>query len=386
MKGQQGTMTTAAPTGTLASLDEHYRPLVAGYLVALTGNRDAARQLAGELLAEVPAAARDRLPAGRQSSSVAADLLLTATERGLAYLRHARALQLAGVGGPAPVKYASHGSRASHAAPTQWLRDAFERFRPAHAAASGIPQVPVRTDQARGELASPTRRLDTRRRRDAARQADVRQTQAQSAPSHDQVRRRMMRAVLADIPPEGARCLALHLVAGLSTPEIAWMLGIPTEVAADGVASGVATLALRYDHALQLLGLSPSLFERPLPRAPEPRIVAASSSSSSYSGPPTLRHRAAALPTQQFPLSQRPRPPLPTLPRAALPTLPAPQRSSHPRIVPVVSPRLSHEEECTASGTSQRDLSGLRNPARTRPRFAASPYAPVRTSTASLAR
>lgn len=321
-------MATAMSAGKPARLDGQYRPLVSGYLLALTGNRDAARQITGSLLAEVPNTTRERHTMPHPSSSSAAELLLAATDRGLVYLRRARALQVAGVGGPAPAKY------ASHAAPTQWLRGAFERFRPTRSAPTGIPQVPVRTDQAHGEAAVSTRRLDTHRGRHSARQPDSRETQAQPMPSRDQVRRRILRAVLADISPEGGRCLALHLVAGLSAPEIAWMLGIPPEVAADGVASGVAAVALRYDHALELLGLSPSLFERPFPRAPGPRIVAASS----YSGSPTLRHRAAPQPTQRIEPAQRPRASLPTLPRAALPTLPAPQRQSRPRMVPVVTP------------------------------------------------
>ncbi len=140
-------------------LEGQYRSLVTGYLRALTGRDEAARRLADEALAGVAARVAPYPDAWRNTAAVASQLLLAATDLGLAYLRHTRALQLAGVGGPAPVP------QPRPAGPSQWLRGAFDRFR-AGAAPSEARRVSVRSAQAdqRGQPAGPTQRFAGRER------------------------------------------------------------------------------------------------------------------------------------------------------------------------------------------------------------------------------
>lgn len=313
-------------------LERQYRPLVAGYLRALTGRDEVARRLTDDALAEVAERVAPYPDAWRNTASIASQLLLVATDLGLAYLRHARALQIAGIGGAVPVP------QPHPAGPSQWLRGAFDRFRPG-AIPGETRQAPARSALAgqHGEHAGPTQRLGGRQRSRGMRQLD----------SRDQVRRRALRAVLADVPPEGARCLALHLVSGLSAPEIAAVLGLPREVAAAHVSAGVAAVALRYDSALELLDLSPSLFERSDTRAARAQTIVPAD----LHGPPTVRQGAGVTPTQRLQPSERATRSNAQLARPALPTLPAPYRAPSPRIVPIVVPVLTAQVEARRQST-----------------------------------
>lgn len=318
----------------LAALETTYQPMVNGYLLCLTGNPEAARALTRDTQARMEL----HFTGSSGAPSLAAWLLLTATDSGMSYLRHARALQLAGVGGEPRLP-----SVPSRGGPTAWLRSALERFRPAQGQdRQDRREEPRRGDRVGGtaqhfeRMGEPTRRLrdggrvgrhDVGRDAswDAVRSADLGRIPPAPDP-RDTLRRRVLRATLADLAPAVARCLALHLVAGLSHGEVAYVAGLNSQAARAAIVEGLELFAVRYDEALELVGLSPSLFadhaaghaltqpSLPLARSPLPE---------------TLHLREAAVPTLQ--LGHRTgarmdaRASSPTTPRHAVRTLPMPR-------------------------------------------------------------
>ncbi len=301
----------------LAALEAHYRPMVLGYLACLTGNTEAARPLARDTLAGM----EEQLSGHHGAPSLPAWLLLSATDAGLAYLRHVRALQLAGLSAAPRV------SPPRRAGPTAWLRAAFERFTPSRGADRRVAgsrvtmlERGVRTSPRRGEP-PPTRRV---------RPNELRSTTG-SADSRDTLRRRILRAVLADLAPEDARCLALHLVTGLSHPEVAYVSGLGAPAARASIIQGLELFAVRYDEALELLGISPSVFDAEATTRPGLAPVA-------YQGTQTLQSRGAATPTLHSDRDTRARALPTTTPRSVVRTLPMPSAARSARAIPVRTP------------------------------------------------
>jgi DNA-directed RNA polymerase specialized sigma24 family protein len=302
----------------LVALETTYQPMVNGYLNCLTGHPEVARSLTRETLARMD----QHFYGSSGAPSLAAWLLLTATDLGMEYLRHVRALQLAGVGGePRVLPVPSRGG------PAAWLRTALERFRPAPAAESPAPRPPTR----RGEetQSTPSRggatRLRVERTREATQRLRPRDAHVAGSTSaadpRDVLRRRVLRATLADLTPPVARCLALHLVAGLSHAEVAYVSGRSFETARAAIVEGLELFAVRYDEAMELLGISPSLFTDHA--LPQPGLPAG------YANTETLRLREGAAPTQHLtrepPIGQPPRDLPTTIPRRQARTLPMPR-------------------------------------------------------------
>ncbi len=307
----------------LAALEAAYQPMVNGYLTCLTGNPDAARALTREALARM----ERQLYGAHGVPSLPAWLLIDATDTGLAYLRHVRALQLAGAGGPPRMAPAP-----SRGGPATWLRTAFERFRPSTDAdqrARRQPADPSRPAASRRAATAPrdagssaTRRLHMRGGRNALRGGP------RAPDPRDTLRRRILRAALADLAPEAAHCLALHLVAGLSHAEVAYVSGLDPHVARAAIMEGLELFAVRYDEAVELLGISPSLFDEPPVAQPglPPRDAASQR---------TLALRGAATPTYQLEGRPRVRALAQTTPRHGANALPMPRA---PRAIPVRTP------------------------------------------------
>lgn len=71
----------------------------------------------------------------------------------------------------------------------------------------------------------------------------------------EELRHRLIRAVLAELPYGDAQCLALHLVAGLNQTEVAMALGIRPSAARHRIVQGLQMFAHRYDAAITSLGV-----------------------------------------------------------------------------------------------------------------------------------
>ncbi|HEU4783921.1 MAG TPA: sigma-70 family RNA polymerase sigma factor [Ktedonobacterales bacterium] len=71
----------------------------------------------------------------------------------------------------------------------------------------------------------------------------------------EELRHRLIRAVLAELPYGDAQCLALHLVAGLNQTEVAAALGIRPSAARHRIVQGLQMFAHRYDAAITSLGV-----------------------------------------------------------------------------------------------------------------------------------
>jgi hypothetical protein len=71
----------------------------------------------------------------------------------------------------------------------------------------------------------------------------------------EELRHRLVRAVLAELPYGDAQCLALHLVAGLNQTEVARALGIRPSAARHRIVQGLQMFSHRYDAAITSLGI-----------------------------------------------------------------------------------------------------------------------------------
>ena len=71
----------------------------------------------------------------------------------------------------------------------------------------------------------------------------------------EELRHRLIRAVLAELPYGDAQCLALHLVGGLNQTEVAraWVFG--PSAARHRIVQGLQMFAHRYDAAITSLGV-----------------------------------------------------------------------------------------------------------------------------------
>jgi hypothetical protein len=155
-----------------------------------------------------------------------------------------------------------------------------------------------------------------------------------AADPRDTLRRRILRAVLADLAPGDARCLALHLVTGLSHQEVAYVSGLSAPAARASIIQGLELFAVRYDEALELLGISPSVFDADA--TARPGLAPAT-----YQGAQTLQARGAATPTLHQGRDTKVRALPTTMPRSVVRTLPMPPAARSPRAIPVRTPALA---------------------------------------------
>ncbi|HEX5440059.1 MAG TPA: sigma factor [Ktedonobacterales bacterium] len=89
----------------------------------------------------------------------------------------------------------------------------------------------------------------------AAKAAEAVDPEIDTMTPREELRHRLIRAVLAELPYGDAQCLALHLVAGLNQSEVAMALGIRPSAARHRIVQGLQMFAHRYDAAITSLGV-----------------------------------------------------------------------------------------------------------------------------------
>lgn len=234
----------------LAALIARYQPAVVRYLVRLTGDNVQARALAERIFRRMD----HRIRGPRGGEYLRLWLLRACTEAGLDVLRHPTRVSQRPMVGPAnPAGLLAE--RVTTAA--QGLREGFERIAEA-------------TDLTRRQVAqliwqtAPQAALPPRRERRAS-QPFSRPRVAEPSPvdpeldaldPREELRHRIIRAVLAELPYGDAQCLALHLIAGLNQAEVARALGIRPSAARHRIVLGLERFAQRYESALDELGVS----------------------------------------------------------------------------------------------------------------------------------
>ena len=226
----------AGAAWAVAALVARYQPPIVRYLVRLTGQPEPARELAESIFVRM--GKRVRGPHGGEHLRLW--LLRAATDAGLDALRHPDRTQrprLAPPAGPARL-LAGQADETRGGRNTKW-RDAHP------------PRSAPRTQQFVWQTlddapAAPANAHGP----NSAEAANLVQLSPREA-----LRRRLVRAVLAELPYTDAQCLALHLVAGLNQSEVADALGLAAPVARRRIVQGLQLFGHRYEAALASLGL-----------------------------------------------------------------------------------------------------------------------------------
>jgi RNA polymerase sigma factor (sigma-70 family) len=237
----------------LAALIARYQPPVLRYLARLTGNPAQAHRLAERIFVRM----ERRLRGPRGAEHLRLWLLRAATEAGLDALRHpGRSRQPSRLNAPnAPRGLLMDGPTG---AATDRLRAGLSRI----AEITGTTRRQVRqliwnSDAPATSKVSP---------RGQATSADTASRPAADIPPtvdpdldamnpQEELRHRLVRAVLAELPYGDAQCLALHLVAGLNQTEVARALGIRPSAARHRIVQGLQMFSHRYEAAVTSLGV-----------------------------------------------------------------------------------------------------------------------------------
>jgi RNA polymerase sigma factor (sigma-70 family) len=215
-----------ARSGAIWALDAlvaRYQSTLIRYLTRLTGDKERAEALAEETLVRM----ERRLYIPRPIIDLRLWLLRAATDAGLETLRRPlkQPPRLAATSGPALLP------EGRVATPSQRLRTTLSRL-----------------TQPRGARARQSRPLVTEAQIDEQRDPEP-------ADPREAFRRRLVRAVLAELPMEDARCVALHIVAGLNQAEVARTLAMPPSRARARIVEGLAIFGRQYKAALNTLGI-----------------------------------------------------------------------------------------------------------------------------------
>jgi DNA-directed RNA polymerase specialized sigma24 family protein len=359
----------------LAAFETRYQPLVARYLAQLTGNPERSRALAEEVFVRM----ERRLYGPEGLAHARVWLLRATTDTGLAYLRDWRAARPVQM----PAGRAPTGQLEPRpaTAPTLTRRDALARLgRQAHSesgASTPRPMLPTlpramtsalpsaltgAASQTASEHGHNTARPQGRPESQAngGRQpigADEARAVQYATDPRETLRHRLVRAVLAELPEDDARCLALHLVAGLNQSDVAYTMGLAPAVAREHIIRGVQIFAVRYDDALDALGMPAGALDT---ATAAERTVRIESPDQEYVGPRTLQRRPPQLgtaPSAPHPASQ----PIPGLPRRV---------SGHmgdivgdgARAVPVTTQRTTQLDGATHSPTEHAAAAGVPAP------------------------
>jgi DNA-directed RNA polymerase specialized sigma24 family protein len=240
-----------ARAGALWALDAlvaRYQLTIMRYLTRLIGDTRRAEALTEETLVRM----ERRLYIPRGVADLRLWLLRAATDAGLDALRHPFKTppRIAASRGPAGLL-----PEAREASPTQRLRSSLSRFTQPRGARArqSRPRSWSLVDEASTDRASrrqpPGERADTPPDPAEAERLDPREA----------FRHRLVRAVLAELPMEDARCVALHLVAGLNQVEVARTLTLPPSRARARIVEGLAIFGRQYKAALDTLGIPPEL-------------------------------------------------------------------------------------------------------------------------------
>jgi RNA polymerase sigma factor (sigma-70 family) len=217
-----------ARSGAIWALDAlvaRYQSTLTRYLTRLVGDKERAAGLTEDVLVRM----ERRLYIPRPVPDLRLWLLRAATDSGLDTLRHPfkQPPRLAAASGPALL------TEGRQATPTQKLRTTLSRLA-----------------QPRG-----ARERQSHPRPPIAETADEEQVDQEPVDPREAFRRRLVRAVLAELPMEDSRCVALHLVAGLNQAEVARTLAMPPSRARARIVEGLAIFGRQYKAALDTLGI-----------------------------------------------------------------------------------------------------------------------------------
>ena len=231
----------------LAALVARYQPPVLRYLTRLTGHPTQAQRLAERIFVRM----ERRLRGPRGAEHLRLWLLRAATEAGLDALRHPGRSRL-----PSRLN-APDGPRGlltdgPTGAATDRLRAGLNKL----AEITGTTRRQVRqliwssdepatgTAIPRGQASGP-----------AADTPPMIDPDLDAMNPQEELRHRLVRAVLAELPYGDAQCLALHLVAGLNQTEVARALGIRPSAARHRIVQGLQMFSHRYAAAVTSLGV-----------------------------------------------------------------------------------------------------------------------------------
>lgn len=238
----------------LAALIARYQPPVLRYLARLTGDPFQSHRIAERIFVRM----ERRLRGPHGSEHLRLWLLRAATEAGLDALRHPRRTrQQSRLNAPAgPRGLLADGSTVGA---TDRLRAGLSRI----VAITGSTRRQVRqliwnADDPAAESdgvaasASPQASVTSA---DEVQTPPVVDPELDTMNPQEELRHRLVRAVLAELPYGDAQCLALHLVAGLNQAEVARALGIRPSAARHRIVQGLQMFAHRYDAAITSLGV-----------------------------------------------------------------------------------------------------------------------------------
>jgi len=225
-----------ARSGAIWALDAlvaRYQSTLIRYLTRLVGDPQRAETLSEEVLVRM----ERRLYVPRPLPDLRLWLLRAATDAGLDTLRHPykRPPRLAAASAPAGLL--PEGREAN---PTQLLRTTLSRL-----------------TQPRGARARHSRPRPIAPEAQSSEQSEITADggEPEQVDPREAFRRRLVRAVLAELPIEDARCVALHLVAGLNQVEVARTLAMPPSRARARIVEGLAIFGRQYQAALNTLGI-----------------------------------------------------------------------------------------------------------------------------------
>jgi RNA polymerase sigma factor (sigma-70 family) len=223
----------AGAAWALSALVARYQPPVVRYLVRLTGSQQTAYALAEQVFVRM--GRRLRGPQGGRQLRLW--LLRAATEAGLDAIRRPATNsrgRLAAAAGPVGLLPAVTAEpRVSRILTSLGIKT------PARDAEHDVPRTPEFVWQLEPE-------------------AEAQDSDANQPPggvTSEQVRQRLIRAVLAELPYGDAQCLALHLVAHLNQSEVAQSLGVADVIVRRRIVQGLQVFARRYEATLERLGL-----------------------------------------------------------------------------------------------------------------------------------
>ena len=231
----------------LAALIARYQPPVLRYLTRLTGHPAQAHRTAERIFVRM----ERRLRGPRGAEHLRLWLLRAATEAGLDALRHpGRSRQPSRLSAPdGPRGLLGDGPTGA----------ATDRLR------AGLSKIVEMTGTTRRQVRQLIWNNDANAAPRAPQRSQTPDPAADSPPVIDpeldamnpqeELRHRLVRAVLAELPYRDAQCLALHLVAGLNQTEVARALGIRPSAARHRIVQGLQMFSHRYDAAVTSLGV-----------------------------------------------------------------------------------------------------------------------------------
>ncbi len=232
----------------LAALIARYQPPVLRYLARLTGSPQQSHRLAERIFVRM----EHRLRGPHGAEHLRLWLLRAATESGLDELRHPkRGRQQSQLGAPMSPRALLMDGRAAVA--TDRLRAGIDKI----VAITGSTRRQVRQLIWSDEPAAPvdSGRTQTPQSTPAMDIPPVMDPAIDTMDPQEELRHRLVRAVLSELPYGDAQCLALHLVAGLNQAEVARALGIRPSAARHRIVQGLQMFAHRYDAAVTSLGV-----------------------------------------------------------------------------------------------------------------------------------